>query len=155
MKGSEFDDKMRSFEKSNDEIIRPNMLVVTRIDGRTFSTLTRKILKVEPYDKNLSYCMRSTVMHLMNCGFDVLFGYTQSDEISLLMDNTKKYAFAGKVRKYNSLLAGQASAHMSLLMERLVTFDCRTIQFPTIDDVLDYFSWRRADSEKNCLNMWC
>ena len=153
MKHDEFDKKMRAFEKSNDETIRPDMYVVCRIDGRNFSTLTRKI-KLKPYDESMANNMQSTVKHLMDCGFPVAFGYTQSDEISLLMDHTKIPSFAGKVRKYNSILAAEASSQMTLMMGLPIVFDCRTIQLPTGDHVFDYFAWRRSDSERNCLNMW-
>lgn len=150
---------MRSYELANDEIIRPNMYVVCRIDGRNFSTLTRKVLKLAPYDKKLADEMHETVHHLMNCGFPVAFAYTQSDEISLLLDKAKLLPFNGKIRKFNSILAAEASAIMSLrygpFAKTTVAFDCRTIQLPTQESVIDYFCWRRADSEKNCMNMWC
>ena len=155
LKSDEFDAKMRAFEKSNDEKIRPEMYVICRIDGRNFSTLTRKILKLKPYDENLAAAMQKTVSHVMDCGFSTAFAYTQSDEISVLMDKNKKPSFDGKVRKYNSLLAAQASSIMSLELSIPVNFDCRLIQLPTKQTVFDYFAWRRADSEKNCLNMWC
>ena len=167
MKSDLFDAKMRSFEKTNDPIIGPEMNTVVRIDGRNFSRLTRKILKLEPYSERLAGAMRYTVEHLMEfSGFPIIFGYTQSDEISLLMDKQKALGtFAGKVRKYNSLLAAETSAIMTLEMmpamhgkhisDMPITFDARTIQIPTKELVIDYFNWRRADSEKNCLNMLC
>lgn len=155
MKSDLFDAKMRAFEKSNDEKLRPEMYVVCRIDGRNFSTLTRRTLKLEPYDTELATNMHTTVESIMNCGFPITFGYTQSDEISVLMDKNKLSVFDGKVRKYNSLLAAQASAIMSCSMSMPIVFDCRTIQLPTKQTVFDYFAWRRADSEKNCLNMLC
>jgi len=158
VKSDEFDSRMRAFEKSNDELLRPEIYVVCRIDGRNFSTLTRKTLKLKPYHLGFAKEMRKTVRHLMDCGFPTAFAYTQSDEISILMDRNKKPSFAGKLRKYNSLLAAEASAMMSISLGQIanqtITFDCRTIQLPTKESVFDYFAWRRADSERNCLNMW-
>ena len=48
----------------------------------------------------------------MNCGFNVVYGYTESDEISLLFPVTK--SFNRKLRKLNSILSGEASAKFSL-----------------------------------------
>src|SRR5215218_1242522 len=126
MKSDLFDTKMRAFEKSNDEKIRPEMYVVCRIDGRNFSSLTRKVMKFEPYNERLANFMRSTVKYLMDCGFPTIFGYTQSDEISLLMDKAKVHnTFAGKVRKFNSILAAEASSFLTFLLQYPVVFDCR------------------------------
>jgi tRNA(His) guanylyltransferase len=90
----------------------------------------------------------------MSCGFNIIYGYTQSDEISLLFhpsDNT----FDRKERKLNSILAGEASAKFSLLLGDLGSFDCRISQLPTIDLVVDYFRWRNEDAHRNALNSHC
>ena len=44
--------------------------------------------------------MVDTVKALMNYGFRVIYGYTESDEISLLF-HPEENTFARKVRKYN------------------------------------------------------
>ena len=62
--------------------------------------------------------MTKTVEALMDCGFRVVYGFTESDEISLLFapeDN----AFGRKVRKYNSTLEGEASAAFSLALGKV------------------------------------
>jgi tRNA(His) 5'-end guanylyltransferase len=57
--------------------------------------------------------MTATVRHLMDCGFRVVYGYTQSDEISLLF-HPDEDAFRRKLRKWLSILAGEASACFAL-----------------------------------------
>ena len=71
----------------------------------------------------------------MNCGFNIIFGYTQSDEISLLFhrDITD---FGRRQNKYVSILAGTASAVLSLRLGTLATFDCRISQLPDVAMVL-------------------
>ena len=59
----------------------------------------------------------------MDCGFRIAYGYTQSDEISLLFHSTED-AFGRKTRKLNSILAGEASAKFSLLLGDMACFDC-------------------------------
>ena len=98
--------------------------------------------------------MVETVEHLMNCGFQVTYGYTESDEISLLLAQGEN-AFGRKVRKLNSVLAGETSAKFSLLLGGIACFDCRISQLPAVDNVVDYFRWRNEDAHRNALNAHC
>lgn len=98
--------------------------------------------------------MVETTKHLMNCGFKVIYGYTESDEISLLFDANID-AFGRKTRKFNSILAGEASAKFSLMLGTLAAFDCRISELPTKRLVVDYFRWRNEDAHRNALNAHC
>jgi tRNA(His) 5'-end guanylyltransferase len=90
------------------------MYLVARLDGRSFTRLTKEICQFEaPFDVRFRDMMVNTVKELMNCGFRVIYGYTESDEISLLF-HPEEDSFGRKVRKYNSVLAGVASAAFSL-----------------------------------------
>lgn len=90
----------------------------------------------------------------MTCGFRVVYGYTQSDEISLLLHRDDA-TFGRKLRKLESVLAGEASAKFSLLLGDLGTFDCRICQLPNQGLVVDYFRWRSEDAHCNALNAHC
>ncbi len=155
MKFDDFDKLMRVYETSHDHVVMPYMYMVARIDGRGFTKLTKEVHQFEaPFDLQFRDMMVETVKHLMDCGFNVLYGYTQSDEISLLIhrdDNT----FGRKLRKFNSVLAGEASAKFTLLLGAIGTFDCRVSQIPTAHIVVDYFRWRQQDSHRNALNAHC
>jgi len=63
--------------------------------------------------------------------------------------------FGRKVRKYNSTLAGEASAAFSLALGRVATFDCRIVPLPNAEKVRDYFLWRQEDAHRNSLNSYC
>lgn len=160
MKGSdlnfeELDEKMRRFEQSLDQVILPEMYVAVRLDGRNFTRLTKEICKFEaPFDTQFRDAMVDTVRHLMQCGFRVVYGYTESDEISLLF-HPADAAFGRKTRKINSILAGEASAFMSLRLGTAACFDSRVVPLPNIDCVKDYFSWRQEDAHRNSLNAHC
>lgn len=131
------------------------MYIVARLDGRTFTRLTKEICQFEaPFDVRFRDLMIDTVKHVMDTGFRIVYGYTESDEISLLfhsLDNT----FGRKVRKLNTSLAGEASAVFSLGIGRIATFDCRIIPLPNKERVADYFVWRQEDSHRNSLNAHC
>ena len=132
--------------------------MVARIDGRCFTRLTKETYTFQaPFDSRFRDLMLATTEHLMTCGFKVLYGYSQSDEISLLFDRSEE-TFGRKTRKFNSILAGEASAKFSLLLGDLACFDCRISQLPAEQQVVDYFRWRQEDAHRNALNAhlyWC
>jgi tRNA(His) guanylyltransferase len=155
MKFEELDAKLRVFETAHDLCVLPGLFMVARIDGRNFTRLTKETHQFEaPFDARFRDYMISTVEHLMNCGFRVIYGYTQSDEISLLFHRDEEN-FSRKLRKLNSILAGEASAKLSLLVGSEAAFDCRISQLPTLDLVVDYFRWRNEDAHRNALGAHC
>ncbi|MGF1486142.1 MAG: tRNA(His) guanylyltransferase Thg1 family protein [Prochloraceae cyanobacterium] len=155
MKFDELDAKMRVYETNSDYCVLPGIYMVARLDGRSFTRLTKEVYKFKtPYDEQFRDYMLATTEHLMNCGFKVIYAYTQSDETSLLFD-LEEETFNRKLRKYNSVLAGVASAKLSLLLGDLATFDCRICQLPNREIVIDYFNWRQADAHRNSLNSHC
>ena len=85
MKFDELDSKMRVYETAHDRNVLPGMYMVARIDGRGFTKLTKEVHPFEaPFDPVFRDYMIETVKHLMNSGFNVVYGYTESDEISLI-----------------------------------------------------------------------
>lgn len=156
MKFDELDAKMRVYEQHDDRCVLPGMFMVARLDGRNFTRLTKEIHKFEaPFDEKMRDLMVKTVEHLMsNCGFDFVYGYTESDEISLLFSQDEN-SFGRKIRKLNSVLAGEASAKFSLLLSDMGCFDCRICELPNKDLVVDYFRWRNEDAHRNALNSHC
>jgi tRNA(His) 5'-end guanylyltransferase len=155
MKFDDLDKKMRVFETSADLCVLPSMFMVARLDGRSFTRLTKDVCRFEaPFDVRFRDLMVATAESLMTCGFRVLYAYTESDEISLLFDPAEQL-FGRKLRKYNSTLAGEASAHFSLQLGQPACFDCRISQLPNSELVVDYFRWRNEDAARNALNAWC
>ncbi|MEZ6143059.1 MAG: tRNA(His) guanylyltransferase Thg1 family protein [Zavarzinella sp.] len=155
MKFDDLDRKMRVFETAADMCVLPGMYMIARLDGRSFTRLTKEICDFEaPFDVRFRDLMVATTEALMTCGFQVRYAYTESDEISLLFDPDEQL-FGRKLRKYHSTLAGEASAQFSLKLGQPASFDCRISQMPSIELVLDYFRWRQEDAARNALNAWC
>jgi tRNA(His) 5'-end guanylyltransferase len=155
MKFDDLDSRLRVFETAHDHCALPGLYLVARLDGRNFTRLTKEVHTFErPFDERFRDLMVGTVQHLMQCGFRVRYGYTESDEISLLLDPDEN-TFGRKLRKYHSILAGEASAKFSLLLGSMGTFDCRIAQLPRAVDVVDYFRWRAEDALRNALNAHC
>lgn len=155
MKFDDLDKRLRIYETNHDICVLPGIYMVARIDGRSFTRLTKEIHKFKaPFDDIFRDYMVETVKHLMSCGFKVIFGYTESDEISLLF-NINESAFSRKLRKYTSILAGEASAKFTSLIGTVASFDCRICELPNKQLVVDYFRWRNEDAHRNALNAYC
>lgn len=155
MKFDELDARMRVFETAHDHKVLPGIHIVVRLDGRNFTRLTKDLCDFErPFDSRFRDLMADTAEHLMNCGFRVILAYTESDEISLLLHRDDE-AFGRKLRKINSVLAGEASAFFSLALGERACFDSRVSQLPQETDVRDYFRWRHEDAHRNSLSAHC
>jgi tRNA(His) 5'-end guanylyltransferase len=155
MNFDDFDKKMRLFETAHDHCVLPGIHMVARLDGRSFSRLTKEIYKFEaPFDVRFRDHMITVIEYLMNDNFEFIYGYTQSDEISLLF-RLGTNVFSRKLRKLHSILAAEASAVFSLRLGGIAAFDCRISQLPTFAHVCDYFRWRQEDASRNALNAHC
>lgn len=155
MNFDQLDRRMRVFETAHDHKVLPGIHMVARIDGRSFSQLTRGELGIaRAYDERMRDCMVAASRRVMNCGFSTLYGYTQSDEINVLFRRDEQ-TFGRKLRKYLSVLAAEASVAFSSALGSAGVFDCRISQLPCEVDVVDYFRWRQEDAHRNALNAHC
>jgi tRNA(His) guanylyltransferase len=155
MKFDELDSRMRVFETAHDHCVLPGLYIVARLDGRGFTRLTKQVHEFEaPFDERFRDMMLATVEYLMNIGIEITYAYTQSDEISLLFAY-EEMTFNRKLRKLNSILAGEASAKFSFQLGDIACFDCRISQLPSKEEVVNYFRWRSEDAHRNALNAHC
>lgn len=155
MKLDELGETLRIYETAGDRVVLPGLFMVARLDGRGFTRLTKEVCEFEkPFDVRFRDVMVETTKQLMTCGFGVVYGYTQSDEISLLMPADEP-AFGRNVRKLISVLAGEASARFSVQLGKPAAFDCRISELPTTALVRDYLRWRNEDAARNALNGHC
>lgn len=87
------------------------MPVAIRIDGKAFHTFTRGFVK--PYDWFLIRAMQQTTKYLCENIQGCVFGYTQSDEISLILVDYAKLEscawFDNEVQKICSIAASMAT----------------------------------------------
>ena len=72
MKFDDLDAKMRVFETALDLCVLPEMYMVARLDGRSFTRLTKEKQNFEaPFDERFRDLMVATTEHLMDCGFRI------------------------------------------------------------------------------------
>lgn len=149
--------RLRPYETASDRCVPPGFFMVARLDGRGFSRLTqeRRPDFERPFDVRFRDMMIAAAQHLMSgCGFSVVHAHVQSDEISLLFHPGER-AFGRKLRKFHSVLAGEASARLTLLLGELAAFDCRVSELPSAELVGQYFVWRSEDAARNALAAHC
>ena len=79
--------------------------------------------------------------------------YTQSDELSVVISPNCS-AFGRRSQKLTTVLSGQASATMSLFLERPCVFDARALLLPTSETVGHYLQWRQQDAHRNALSAY-
>lgn len=168
-----FGQRMKSFEKgevlsstNQDEFraLNPNKPIIARLDGNRFGKFTEDLNY--PYDDRFSTVMQRTTYHLLESYGDIVAGYVQSDEITLLFKTLKteegqSFIFNARIQKLASILAANASVFFNSellhylpekVKERPV-FDCRVWNVPTTEEAINSLLWRIQDCEKNAVQM--
>ena len=162
MKNDDFGDRMKIFEKM--EVGRkfmPKLPVCVRIDGKTFSSWTRGL--VRPYDERLVTLMVNTTEYLVE-QTNAVIGYIQSDEISLMFysdDLKSQIFFDSKIQKIVSVLASMTTAYFNSQVpyripekaEKMALFDARAWNVPSIEEATNVFVWREMDATRNSVSM--
>lgn len=153
-------DRMKSYESS--ERFMPQLPIIIRVDGKCFSKFTGG-LKL-PHDERFSEIMQATARWLVE-QTGARFGFTQSDEISLVFLKELPYEetiFGGKIQKLISVVASMTTAKFNqqraLLLsefkpEQMALFDGRAFQVPNKTEAINYFLWRWQDARKNAISM--
>lgn len=155
-------DRMKRYERREaGRRLLPGLPVCVRLDGKRFSRFTEGLAR--PFDARLSRLMVEVTRQLVETT-GACVGYTQSDEISLILytgDPAKGVYLDGRVQKLTSLLAAQATAAFNqglpeFLPEKageMPLFDCRTWAVPSREEAVNALLWRELDATKNSISM--
>lgn len=115
--------RMKEFyeNRAKTSLIR-RMPVAIRIDGKSFHTFTKNFDK--PFDKVLMESMQETMQSLCKNLPGCVIGYTQSDEITLILTDYKKLTsdafFDYEVQKVCSVAASMATMQFNKIFEKNV-----------------------------------
>lgn len=172
---SSLGDRMKQYEAVSKSCLIRRMPVIIRLDGCHFHTFTRGFEK--PFDEVLMCSMIRTMKYLCQNIQGCVFGYTQSDEISLILVDYKKLNssawYDNEVQKMCSVAASlctlkfnevfreevhkcSANKKEGLLaaynkaLETGAVFDCRVFNVPK-DDVCNCIIWRQLDATRNSI----
>ena len=132
VRGDDLGTRMKEFyEKPYQTKLTRRTPVAIRIDGKAFHTFTRGFQK--PFDPLLMKAMQRTMKYLCENIQGCVFGYTQSDEITLILIDYQKLDssawFDYEVQKMCSIAASMATMAFNKFFERNIENfiqDCAT-----------------------------
>lgn len=144
----------------SNEVMIPTLPVIIRLDGNNFHNWTVGLER--PFDRNLTKLMIETTKFLVK-ETNAIVGYTQSDEITLILyssDRKSSIYNEGKKQKILSKLTAKCvnffnEKRKELLPthDKIAVFDCRIYQTPTLHDACVHLLWRENDATKNSISM--
>ncbi len=154
-------DRMKELEGVEaHRLLDQTLPICIRLDGRGFSSFTKGMDR--PFDVKMQNLMKETTLQLVKVS-NAIIGYTQSDEISLILHcnpESQSY-FGGRVQKICSSLAADASVYFNSRLpeffperiNRFPTFDCRAWNVPSKMEACNTLIWRELDASKNSIQM--
>lgn len=152
-------DRMKaSYEDRTRYYLPRRTYTIIRIDGKSFHTYTKGCER--PFDLSLMYDMDTTTIELCKLIEGVKLGYTQSDEISILLTDFEKVGteawYGGNIQKLVSISSSIATANFNAVralrgIGNLAYFDSRTFTIPEPTEVYNYFLWRQKDAIRNSI----
>lgn len=171
-------DRMKQYEAVSKSCLIRRMPVILRLDGCHSHTFTKGFEK--PFDEVLMGSMIRTMKFLCQNIQGCVFGYTQSDEISLVLVDYKKLTssawYDNEVQKMCSVAASLCTLKFNEVFREEVhnhvpkyftenptllsaynkalksgaVFDCRAFNVPK-DDVCNCIIWRQQDATRNSI----
>ena len=176
MDNSELAKRMKCYELVPKNVLMKKTPVVIRIDGKAFHTFTKGFQK--PFDDILIKTMQETMKYLCENIQGCVLGYTQSDEITLILIDYKKLTsdawFDYEVQKICSIAASMATMafnrlfrenfnkydldnqldYAKTLFKKLdsAMFDARCFNIPK-EEIANLVYWRQLDATRNSIQM--
>lgn len=164
-------DRMKNnYENISRYYLTRRMPVIIRIDGKSFHTFTRGFKK--PFDDILVKTMQETMRYLCENIQGCVLGYTQSDEISLVLvdyaELTTDAWFGNNLQKMCSVSASMATMAFNKFfydnmpadeensgtyykaLEKGAMFDSRVFTIPK-EEVCNALIWRQQDATRNSI----
>ena len=167
-------DRMKDYESRNQYFLQKRTPVIIRIDGRAFHSFTRHLQK--PFDNIFMNTMIQTMEALCEEIQNCICGYTQSDEITLVLKdyttlNTAAW-FDYRTDKLCSISASLATycfnkffkinaqhfisiskdnnykLALEICMDKPAIFDARCFNLPK-EEITNCLYWRQLDAVRN------
>ena len=173
-------DRMKEFyENRSKTYLTRRTPVIIRLDGKAFHSFTKGFKR--PYDEVFHEAMNNTMKYLCANIQGCKLGYTQSDEITLLLTDyttlTTDAWFGYGVQKMCSIAASMATLMfnkyfrdainkkftgtiedfdhfkaLSMARDKGAMFDARCFNIPK-EEVVNCFIWRQQDATRNAIQM--
>lgn len=162
MKKDSLGDRIKFYESfTTSAKLMHNIPIIVRLDGCAFHNFTKGLNR--PYDENLSKLMIETTKYLCS-ETNAKIGYTQSDEITLILFTDSfesKILFDAKLFKLTSVLASKCSTFFNSKLseylpskkDKMPVFDCRIFNVPSKAEAANTLLWRKKDAIRNSISM--
>lgn len=171
-------DRMKQYEAVPKNFLMRKNPVIIRLDGKAFHTFTRGFEK--PFDKIIETAMTETMLYLCKNIQGCVLGYTQSDEITLVLCDYQKIDtdawFEYNVQKMVSISAAMATYAFNMILDSIAAdsfaeagnqktkttdlimkkrnkgafFDARAFSVPR-HEVVNCLIWRQQDATRNSI----
>lgn len=161
--------RIKTYESVSKSFLMKRTPVIIRIDGKAFHTFTKRFER--PFSELMHQLMSYTTEKLVANIQNAKIAYTQSDEISILLNDWKSLHtdqwFDGNIQKIASISASLATGFFNAayhkhvyentysdmnLTNETAFFDARVFNVPK-EDVVNYFIWRQQDASRNSVQM--
>ena len=171
--------RMKAYEEVNERMLVANVPFIIRLDGVAFHTFTKKF--VRPMDDILADAMQKTMLSMCMDVPYCKYGYTQSDEITLvcIIDDVKNNSgfYGNRINKITTVTAAKATKYfnkhfydnvkkyenndkafenvtdLKVYEKKLFSaeFDSRVFNIPE-HDIENNLIWRQQDAVRNSIN---
>lgn len=168
--------RMKKYEYTTRTHLVPRMPVVLRLDGKAFHSFTKGFKR--PFDDILVTTMQDTMKYLCENIQGCVLGYTQSDEITLVLVDYKRLNssswFDNNIQKMCSIASSMATLEFNrrfaLNSSTIIVddgnlyesyakahlkgamFDARAFNIPK-EEVTNCVLWRQNDATRNSIEM--
>lgn len=148
MKYNTFDKRMKKYEFVSRHYLITRTPVIIRIDGKAFHTFTKGFRK--PFDGVLSEAMQETMKYLCENIQGCVLGYTQSDEITLVLIDYKNIDtsawFDYNIQKCASVAASMATLAFNKFFYKAID------DYSRKDEILNSFYFGDENKRKELKN---
>ena len=111
-------EKCYAYQKEVNYFLDPDKYVIVHVDGRSFSKMIKNKFE-KPFDDIFINAMNETAKYVCKETQGCVLGYTQSDEITLILKKSKPEAdvfFGGRMCKMQSIIASLATSKFMQVM---------------------------------------
>ncbi|TGO68792.1 hypothetical protein BOTNAR_0020g00410 [Botryotinia narcissicola] len=155
---------VKAFEQP--DLLIPNTWIVVRIDGRGFHKFSDKYAFEKPNDRRALDLMNAAAKAVMMELPDIVIAYGISDEYSFVFHKSCALFERRSSKNYSKLVTTIVSTFTAYyvhfwstyfpdpgmqLTAPLPSFDGRAVQYPSVQNLRDYMSWRQVDCHINNL----
>ena len=136
-----------------------NTYIVVRIDGKGFSKFTDTHNFIKPNDERGIGLMNTAAKAVMNSFTDIIIAYGQSDEYSFVFKKSSNTYNRREDKILTTVVSLFTSSYIfnwneffqDVELQYPPSFDARIVLYPSLQNLMDYLSWRQVDCHINNL----